>query len=463
MSYFPGISQNVLSDTANSYASTIAAGVTWNSAGVGTSTLGVAGIQITVASDRNLHIYIDQGRTNASFQVTDEYDYNVIKGNFGLTVQAVGAYVRVRAKNITGTIANVLIDTVLCPIVEAVPRSLDENQYLKTAIYELNDEYGNKGIISPVGALDVNQPYRLVGASFGSAIDTIFWTATNNGAASAAGVATGFATVVSGTDANGYGMIQSVRNSRFIIGNPNKYRGLVRIPALTKAGTTRVWGAFTTTGTGATPPSVDNGFFFSLNASDVLSVNCFNTGAASIASVSSGSFNGTVSQYTMDVNVHVYNIVYYLGKIQFYIDEILIHTFTPTTVFPSLTFNLPANTYVKNSGTTSASIEVWSASIHRLGREISSPVWRNIHGITAGTGISLKVGQGYLHSVIVNSAGATSTVSLYDGLSAVNPIALITGLSASTPPVTITYGIDYYAGLWIATAHASTDITVIFE
>ena len=469
MSYFPSISQNVTVDTANSYASTIATGVTWNAAGVGTSTLGVAGIQLTVASDQNLIIYVDQGRTSSSFQITDQYDFNVIKGNFGLTVQAVGAFVRVRAKNITGTTANVLIDAVLCPIVEAVPRSLDENLYLKTAIYELNDEFGDKLIISPVGSMNTNNPFRLAGVPFRTSIDTTFWTATSNGTSALAvvgsgtGGTNGMATVVSGTSNNGYGMFRTVRDARNISGNPNRLRMIVRFPALSIANTTRVWGAFTTTGSGATPPTPVDGFFFSLDASNVLSVNAYNGGSPSITAVSNGSFNGEKSQIDVDLNVHVYGITYVKNIVQFFVDQNLIHTMTATTVVPSSTNTLPICFYVKNAagGTTSASMECWTSSIHRLGHEHSAPIWRYIHGVNAGT--QLKLGAGQLHSVIVNGAGTNSTVSLYDAISATNPIALITGLSGSTPPVTIDYSLDFYTGLYVVTAVAATDVTVVFE
>ena len=60
MSYFPAISQNVTVDTVNSYAGTILNTVTWNSSGVGSTTLGVNAIQVVVKSDQNLTVYVDQ-------------------------------------------------------------------------------------------------------------------------------------------------------------------------------------------------------------------------------------------------------------------------------------------------------------------------------------------------------------------------------------------------------------------
>ena len=89
MSYFPSISQNVIVDTVNSVS-----GVTivnyvnpadiWNYNGVGSSTLGVNAIQLVVTSTKNLDIYVDQGNTSSSFQLTDTYNYLTTK-QFGLT------------------------------------------------------------------------------------------------------------------------------------------------------------------------------------------------------------------------------------------------------------------------------------------------------------------------------------------------------------------------------------------
>ena len=144
MAYFPSLSvtQNVItdSDNSNDNVSQIAAGATWNSAGSGTSTLGVVGIQVSVKTDQNLEIYVDQSPDGINWDITDTLYYWHSLGGNGWTIQAVNAYVRVRAKNV-GLSATTYIRlwTVLCPIVEAVPRTLDEDGNFQTVI---------KGIIS---------------------------------------------------------------------------------------------------------------------------------------------------------------------------------------------------------------------------------------------------------------------------------------------------------------------------
>lgn len=64
MAYFPSFSvtQNVIIDSNNSNLDIdqIASGSTWNSSGTGTSTLGIVGIQVSIITDQNLKIYVDQ-------------------------------------------------------------------------------------------------------------------------------------------------------------------------------------------------------------------------------------------------------------------------------------------------------------------------------------------------------------------------------------------------------------------
>jgi hypothetical protein len=90
------------------------------------STLGVAGIQVTLKTDTSCTVFVDQSPDGVNWDITDKYVYNPLKANFGLTVQAVASYFRVRVRN-EDSIASTYfrLQTCLCPVVEAVPRSLD--------------------------------------------------------------------------------------------------------------------------------------------------------------------------------------------------------------------------------------------------------------------------------------------------------------------------------------------------
>jgi hypothetical protein len=459
MSYFNSISQNSIVDSVNSNSSTLGASLTWNAAGTGVSTLGFQGIQIIVTSTQNMTLKVEQGITNSTFQVTDTYPFNTITNNFSITIKIVSLFVRVSITNNGATTATYSVNTLLTPITEPLPRSSDVNingEHLKVGVYELSDQWGDEAHISPSGWLDVNQPYRLVGTTFGASIDTSFWTATNNGTASASGVANSIATITSGTGTNGWAQLFTVRSARFVFNNAMKSRQLILIPTVTVANTNRYWGAFTATaGSAGVLPTTIDGYYFALNGSGVLSVNSRNAGGT-VNSIASGSFNGELSQYTIDTNVHVYEIVYLIAKVQFFIDDVLIHTFIPTTTILSSTQTLLLGAIATTSATNSGSIQMWAGTIHRLGRDKTAPKWIYIHG--AVTAQVLKIGAGNLHSIIDNGGTGTS-ITLYDAVTTTNTIAIINPRATSM----YSYNLDFYTGLTITTVGGTTDITVVFE
>lgn len=460
MSYFPSISQSVTVDTANSSTANIVAGATWNSAGTGTSTLGVAGIQLVVKMDKTGTVYVDQGTTDSVFQVTDSYQY--LPGvPFGLTIQAVSGFVRVRVTNNASTDTTaVVIETVLCPIVEALPRSLDKYGHLLTTAHGLKDEFDFTIKSGPMGTLDVDQPYRLVGTSFGTTIDTTFWTATNGGTGSSTSASTpGIVTMTSGTDNNGYSNLTTIRSGRFIFAHPHKFRAIVRMTDATVATSTRRWGAYTASGG---PPVVPvDGFWFELSGAGVLSVNCRNN-SGTITTVASGSFNGDVSQYVVDENAHAYEIIFFLGSATYFIDNVKVHTFVPTTTMLSSTFTLPVSFQSSSQAINSSAVmEVWAGMILRLGRDTTSP--RSVFIAGASTAQVLKSGAGRLRKVITSTSNNGSTVVVYDALTATNTIMSLIHNSASDGTQALDVDIDFYTGLTVTTTGAGSLTTLVFE
>ena len=455
MSYFPAISQNVVADNNNSHTADIGPGVTWE--GSSTSTIGVAGIQFMFTASQNCIIYVDQSTDNTNWDITDSYEFFPLRGGLGLTTQAVGSYYRIRVKNVsTSNASNVRLGAALCPIVEAVPRALDEHGNMKVGIFDMEDHANNSMKISPLGDIRVAEPYRLVGQSFkGTTIDTAFWTPTNGGTASGYALANAVVTLTSGTDFNGYGQITSAQKARFVAGIPNIFRGLIRIPVLGITGSKQRWGAFTV----SSQAPVD-GVFFTYDDSDILRVNHCHGGT--IEYVASGAFNGEVNNYTMDTNVHQYEITYYLGKLQFFIDGVLIHTFIPTDHQLSQAWALPVAVHTVNepTGNISADIELWIAMINRIGRPDSDPIFK--HQADAVTASVLKSGAGRLRRILYGKHPDGGTITLYDALTATNTIAVIAPPNGASPTV---YDLDlnFYTGLTYTTSTAGMDVTFIYE
>ena len=492
MSYFPSISQNVTVDTNNSEAgATIVTYVNpadiWHYNNLGTSTLGVNAIQIVVTSNKNLTIYVDQGNANNSFQITDTYNYLTTK-QFGITVQAVGAYVRVRAKNTTGASATATIDTVLCPIVEALPRSLDASGNLQVALKSISDGYGFDVENTPQGEMRTIIPTRLVGVSFeGSTLDTNFWTTIlqNGGTITQAN---GRLDILTNTTANGSATIFSNRRARYVAGNANVCRIQGRLGDTGTADNVRQWGAglgtnytltitsaalvagdtytdisgvtytilvteTTTTakvfangtptagartytrvtgtgtaslsGTGfATSAILTDGYCFQLSGTTFSVVTSI---GGSPTTVDSGSFNGDVgATYVPTTDVVTWEIYYNTRTVWFVVNGVVLHT--ASNAATPLTNTQSLHVFLKNTNSnnsvTNVGLYTRSASIKRLGPLLTQPTSKYQSGTTAATGVICKYGAGNLHQVLVGGVASNGSV-----------MTLYDGLSNNAPVI----------------------------
>lgn len=327
--------------------------------------------------------------------------------------------------------------------------------FLEKTVYD--PQFQKFARVDQMRGMNVEERIRLIGTAFGSAIDTQFWTAANNGTGSAAGVANGIATLTSGTANNGYGSITTNRLARFLFANMCMYRGAVRMTATTVANCTRRWGALNITA--GSPPTYTNGFYFELSGAGALSVVYNNNGTPT--SVASGSFNGEVSTYTMDTNVHAYEIMYFVMGAWFFIDGVLIHKFSPTTgmFMPSLDLKAAAIVVNSASGTASGTLELWAATIMRLGRETTRPKGINL---AANTTTTLKLGPGALHRVTVNIPGSNNnTVTIYDNTAGSGTIlASFSNASVGTYEM----GFDFMIGLTVVSATGTAaNLTVVYD
>ena len=453
------IGQTVLVSTANSSTTNLTASPATGYIFVGQPepTLNVADLQVSLKASENCTVYVEQSPDGINWDISDNFNYNHLDTRgFGVNVQAISSYFRVRVQNISTTAATTYfrLQSVLCPVAEPLPRAVSDEGNLKVGIYELEDGVNGKGRFTPMKDLKVTESYRLVGASFGSSNDTAFWTVANSGTGSAAGVANSISTLSSGTTNGGYGQIQSVRTGRFIFAHPHLYRSGIRVPNLSVSGNARRWGAFSTTGT--TTPS--NGFYFELSPTNVLSCVASNTGTP-VFSVASGSFNGFINEFIMDTSVHFYEIVFFLGVVQFFIDDVLVHTMRPTTQMLSGTFTLPVTSTTINAGTSSGTLEVWASIILRMGKEKSAPQWLFSTGTKAIT--TIKAGAGTLRSVTLGTNTPAGTISFWDSLTNSNQICVLTWTNnqAST---TVDFNLDFYTGLsYIVTGGGSQ--TIVYE
>lgn len=461
MSYFNSLSQNAKIVASNSSTANLGPGATFT--GAAADTLNVNAIQITFHADQNCTVYVDQSTDGTNWDTTDQFAYNVLKNNLGQTVTAVAAFFRTRVTNLSSTTATTTfrLQSILCPIAEPLPRALDQLGHLLVNLNGLHDHFGFEGEFTPMRDMKIVEPVRLVGTTFASAIDTNFWTATNTGAASASGVANAIATISSGTANNGFGKLQSVRVARFQFAHPLLWRGAVRLNATTVAQNTAYWGPFS-----ESSQAPQNGPYFSVSPTGVLSLNMASGG--SVTSIASGSFNGDVSELATDTNVHAYEIVYFTMGAWFYVDNVLLHKFTPTTavLYQSLETPITIMSVNSGSGTTNRTIECWNASIIKWGRHLTAPASKTQVGTTAG--VTWKSGPGIVHAIAISGITTGSTVTLYDNTAASGTVLWTSGSQtiasqSNNLPYSIPMELPFYTGLTLVISGAAANATISYE
>lgn len=595
------ITQNINADANNSSSANLASGAVFT--GTASSTLGVAGIQVSLRTDKNCTVYVDQApvntlvncptgasaSTNNTTTLTGTNTYftkNMAKGDtivfdplgtnqtrivdtvtsdtvltvtvafaggalnnkpfqlypwdikddytvygnssFGITVQAINSYVRVRVKNTSlATTTYFRLQTVLCPIVEVLPRSLDTRGHLKTSIYDIEDKYGFAVENTPMGEMRVVEPTRLVGATFdGPTIDPNYWIVVNsNGGTTIQQSAT--ASMATNTTANGGTLVYSKRKARYSSGSSMVYRAVVRLPDTGTADNKRRWGIglvanYSLTISSATVVAGDiytnNGQQFTIMTSGTLTtVLAWGTGnpgagaqtytlaygsgpatltGSNFASAStitdgawfqingttfsivtskrnseipidSGSFNGTLgTTYTVTTNVQTFEIYWTNSKVWFVVNGDILHTVSADSTVWASSMNMLIFMDNINSGGSISNVLMYVrvASIRRLGPANTQPT-SYYHASGQTTGVTLKQGSGNLHSIVFGGAANNAVVTLADSASgANNPIWVYSATGALAAPVSIDFkGLPFHNGLRLIVSTGNAALTVVYE
>jgi hypothetical protein len=521
------VNQSVIDDLYNGSTANLGAGASF--VGIATSTLNSAGIQISLKTDQNCTVYVEQSpglgvgtgtvttngtttltgsgtnflsrrvgdqilvntetiRTIATiasdvsltvtspfsttagsltyrmynWDISDSYNYVAAINNFGITVQAINSYERVRVTNISSSTTTYFrLQTVLCPIIEPMPRSLDASGNFKVAVQSIQDGYGFGAENTPNGEQRFTEPGRLSGATFeGTTIDSSFWVTTVDATGGPGSITQANAEILlnSGTNAASFSTLRSVRRARYVSACPMRCRQVVQLGDTGTTNNTRRWGM----AWGTTMPTISDGAYFQLSGTE-FSVNTMKnyTGSTGITKIT--SFNGTYgSTYSPGTSVATYEIYWNNSKIYFVINGEVLHTVSASTATWAATMTFYIYMDNVNSGNTvNKTLECRSASIFRLGKLETSPNWKNFN-TTAVTASVLKRGAGRLHKVTFNTLPNNSSVTLYDAITATNPIAVIAPPNGSTP-FTHVFDLDFYDGLCITTTPNAINVTVIYE
>lgn len=467
MSYFSKFQQDIKVSTLNSSTGNITTSST-GFVGLAESTLGVAGIQVSFYADQNCTLYVEQSPdttpTGPHWDLSDSYTYYA-NTNFGKTIQAISSYFRVRVVNRGFATTNYFrLQSVLCPIVEPLPRSLDEYGYLKVSTKFEQDLLGYKARNTNQGDRQTVTPVRLVGAIFdGATVDTNFWVVTNTNGGTTTQVASEL-TVATNTTANGASVITSNRRGRYISGSTNVYRSVLKL----SAGVTnnkRRWGVAYGTAL-PTTPTITDCLLFTFDGT-TFSISLLNNTVP--ATISSGSFNGNLgSTYTPTTGVyHTYEIMWSGSRTTLLIDGEVLHTALLSTT--PLTGTLSQYIFMDNVNssniTSNNTITCRTSSIRRLGNLQTQTLSKYQSGTTAG--VICKYGPGNLHSLVISPTTNNAVVTIYDGTTTGGTVIWASGslnTSTSTNPFSLDLGgIPFYNGLFFTITVANCNLLVIYE
>ena len=129
---FVSMQQNVAASIFNNSTANLAAGASFN--GTSESTLGVAGIQVNCAASQPIRVLVQQSMDGTNWDITDTQVFESGQGD-GRTFQATASFFKVTATNLGGITTTYLrLQVALCPVVEALPRSLTLNGKLGLAM-----------------------------------------------------------------------------------------------------------------------------------------------------------------------------------------------------------------------------------------------------------------------------------------------------------------------------------------
>jgi hypothetical protein len=350
------------------------------------------------------------------------------------------------------------LQSVLCPIVEAVPRSLDEDGHFQVAVKGMEDEYGFDVENTPMGEMRTVIPTRLVGANFdGTTVDARFWTATVLNAATIA-QANAQIVLTSGVNAAGSAQLNTLRRARYVSGTGMRFRAVIQLGDTGIAQNNRIWGI----AYGATMPTITDGAYFELNGT-AFRLATLRGGVATY--VNNGSFNGTLGgTYNPSTVVNTYEIYWTNSRVYFVIGGELLHTMSATAQTWAATMSHHVYLSNINSGnTTSVTLTCRVASIARLGPLLTQPTSYYQAGTTAG--VVLKYGAGNLHGLNISGVNNNSVITLYDNTAAAGTIIFSTGsMSTNATPFSIHFwGIPFFIGLTLVIATANSNAMVAYE
>ena len=169
------------------------------------------------------------------------------------------------------------------------------------------------------------------------------------------------------------------------------------------------------------------------------------------------------SNHVLDITkYHVFDIHYSVESVEFYGDGELLHQLS---IVDQVTRYSKSNampiTFESNSGGVTASyLDIAVAVIWRMGSLKSAPALKHIDDTTSTV---CKYSGGVLHKVIIGTGNNNAVITVWDNITNAAPVMSVIKLPNSTEPVVLPFDAPFYTGLTIQSDDPAVDITVIYE
>lgn len=292
---------------------------------------------------------------------------------------------------------------------EVVPGS-KADYYHKVGLFDR--ETNSAPAISPSGAIETAELIRLIGGNFeGALLPAVTWlTSEVNGGTVC--VDDGELLLATNTTADGEGVVQSVNRAEFITATFNKAHLAFGFGDFTATDVICEFGMYD-------PVSnilSGDGVFYRNDSGTITLVR--RRGGVEVEEVDEADFNGS-NTFVKNNEIHVYELTYNAGRIDFLQDRKIIHRMTSLDAVAFNTTHLTLGALIQNiNGNTAANtLRTRGFACSRIGTSTAQP-----DSITLSTpqSILLKNSPGELKSIVITDSGAgVAELQLFDDVAEV--------------------------------------------
>lgn len=281
-------------------------------------------------------------------------------------------------------------------------------------VREFDPETGAFSAIAPSGTFETGELIRLIGGNFeGAVIPTTVWqTQEINGGTVT--VQNGELLLQTNTTPDGDSRVQSNDRAEFVTATYNKAHLAFGFDNFSAADSVCDFGMFDP----ITPIFLGDGVHFRNSSGEIELVRV--RGGAAVEVKTEGEFNGVAmtnspaNVFIKDNNIHVYEIIYNAGRIDFFQDRRLIHRMVSIDAVAYNTTHLTLGARIRNinGNTTNNILRTRGFSCSRIGTATAEP---DSLTIAAPGSFLLKNSPGQLLSVVITDTGtAGADLELYD-------------------------------------------------